>query len=154
MERLHHFFKLAIRQLRRSPGYSLTVLFTLALAIGANTAIVSVVNALLLRDLPYSHPGRIGAIYARAAGSESSAGEENIDGEQWELLRDNVPSVIAGISSLQTSGVNLQYGTGLSALFRRIGPSSVDWPRLFRRRGSAPRPKSSHLELWLVALKL
>src|SRR5262249_41210280 len=116
MERLNHFFKLAIRQLRRSPGYSFTVLFTLALAIGANTAIFSVVNALLLKDLPYAHPGRIGAIYARAAGSESSAGEENIDGEQWELLRDNVPSVIAGISSLQTSGVNLQYGSRVQYL--------------------------------------
>src|SRR5215472_13172737 len=111
MERLHHFFKLAIRQLRRSPGYSFTVLFTLALAIGANTAIFSVVNALLLRDLPYAHPDRIGAIYSRTAGSVSSAGEENIDGEQWELLRDNVPSVIASLSSLRTSGVNLQYGS-------------------------------------------
>jgi predicted permease len=92
------------------------VLFTLALAIGANTAIFSVVNALLLKDLPYAHPERIGTIYARTAGSESSEGNENIDGEQWELLRDNVPSVIAGISSLHTSGVNLQYGSSVQYL--------------------------------------
>jgi predicted permease len=116
MERLNHFFKLAVRQLWRSPGYSFTVLFTLALAIGANTAIFSVVNALLLRDLPYAHPDRIGAIYARTAGSESSDGKRNIDGEQWELLRDNVPSVIAGISGLRTSGVNLQYGSRVQYL--------------------------------------
>ena len=116
MERLHHFFKLAVRQLWLSPGYSFTVLFTLALAIGANTAIFSVVNALLLRDLPYAHPDRIGAIYARTAGSESSDGKRNIDGEQWELLRDNVPSVIAGMSGLHTSGVNLQYGSRVQYL--------------------------------------
>ena len=75
MEHLNRFFNLAVRQFRRSPGYSFTVLFTLALTIGANTAIFSVVNALLLRDPPYSHPDRIGAIYARFTGSES--GEED-----------------------------------------------------------------------------
>lgn len=87
-ESLNHFFKLAVRQLWRSPGYSCTVLFTQALAIGANAAIFSVVNALLLGDLPYAHAERIGVIYARNAGSESGDGKRNIDGEQWELLRD------------------------------------------------------------------
>ncbi len=116
MEGLNHFFKLAVRQLRRSPGYSFTVLFTLALAIGANTAIFSVVNALLLKDLPYAHPDRIGAIYTRLTGSQSGEGSQNIDGEQWELLRDNVPSVLAGISALHTSGVNLQYGSRVQYL--------------------------------------
>jgi predicted permease len=116
MEQLNRFFNLAIRQFRRNPGYSFTVLFTLALTIGANTAIFSVVNALLLRDPPYSHPDRIGVIYARFAGSESSDEDQNINGEQWELLRDNVPSVIAGISSLHASGVNLQYGTRVQYL--------------------------------------
>jgi hypothetical protein len=38
------------------------VLFTLAHAIGANTAIVFVVNALLLKDPPYAHPGRVGRV--------------------------------------------------------------------------------------------
>jgi macrolide transport system ATP-binding/permease protein len=116
MERLNHFFRLVLRQLWRSPGYSFTVLFTLALAIGANTAIFSLVNALLLKELPYAHPDRIGAIYARFAGSESTDGRKNIDGEQWELLRDNVPSVITGISSMHTSGVNLQYGSRVQYL--------------------------------------
>jgi predicted permease len=116
MERLNHYLKLAVRQFRRSPGYSFTVLFTLALAIGANTATFSVVNALLLKDLPYAHPDRIGAVYARTTGSESSDGKRNIDGEQWELLRDNVPSVMAGLSGLRTSGVNLQYGSRVEYL--------------------------------------
>ena len=116
MEGLNNFFKLAVRQLRRSPGYSFTVLFTLALAIGANTAIFSVVNALLLKDLPYAHPDRIGAIYTRVTGAQSGEGNQNIDGEQWELLRDNVPSVLAGISGLHTSGLNLQYGSHVQYL--------------------------------------
>ena len=50
----------AVRQLRRNPGFTLTVIVTLALSVGANTAIFSIVNALLLTGLPYPHPERMG----------------------------------------------------------------------------------------------
>ena len=49
----------AWRQLRRSPGLSLVVLLTLALGIGANTALFSVLNALVLRTLPVKDPDRL-----------------------------------------------------------------------------------------------
>ena len=101
----------AVRQLWRSPGFVVTVVLTLALSIGANTAIFSMVNALLLEALPYPHPERIGTLYARTTGPESSDVRRNIDGEQWELLRDNAPSLISAVSSLRTSGVNLQAGS-------------------------------------------
>jgi hypothetical protein len=57
--------RFAVRQLGRNPGFTVTVILTLALSIGANTAIFSVVNALLLKSLPYSHPERMGTIYTR-----------------------------------------------------------------------------------------
>ncbi len=100
----------ALRQLRRNPGFTATVLVTLALSIGANTAIFSVVNALMLRRLPYPQPERMGTIFMRVAGGRSSESPHWIDGTQWELLRDNVPTLVSAISSGMASGVNLQAG--------------------------------------------
>jgi predicted permease len=98
------------RQLLRNPGFTSAVVVTLALAIGANTAIFSIVNALILKNLPYAHPERIGTIFMRVQGSEAFGGRHAIDGEQWELLRDTVPSLMSAISSSISSGVNLQAG--------------------------------------------
>src|SRR5207249_6214478 len=116
METLIQYLKPAVRQLWRNPGFTVTVVFTLALSIGANTAIFSIVNALLLKELPYAHPERIGTIYARTTGSQSSDVRRTIDGEQWELLRDNVPSLTSAVSGLRTSGVNLQAGSHVQYL--------------------------------------
>ncbi|HEX4785069.1 MAG TPA: ABC transporter permease [Candidatus Sulfotelmatobacter sp.] len=100
--------RFAVRQLRRNPGFTVTVILTLALSIGANSAIFSVVNALLLKSLPYSHPERMGTIYTRITGPTSSDERHHLNGEQWELLRDNVPSLLSSVSAPRTLGVNLQ----------------------------------------------
>jgi predicted permease len=97
-----------VRQLRRNPGFTATVIVTLALSIGANTAIFSIVNAVLLESLPYSHPDRIGTIYTRMRGSRVSDERHHIDGEQWDLLRDNVPALMPAISNIRSQGVNLE----------------------------------------------
>lgn len=105
-----------LRQFRRNPGFTATVILTLGLSVGANTAIFSIVNALILTSLPYSHPERMGAIYTRIRGTAVTDERHHIDGEQWELLRDQVPALLSGLSSIRASGANLEAGRQIEYL--------------------------------------
>src|ERR1700686_2902057 len=55
-------FRFALRQLKRSPGFAVTAILTLALAIGANTAIFTLLNQALLRALPVKSPGQLAVL--------------------------------------------------------------------------------------------
>src|SRR5579862_1443941 len=59
MEELSRDLRYGARVLRKSPSFTVTVILTLALSIGANTAIFSVVSGLLLRPLPFRQPERL-----------------------------------------------------------------------------------------------
>src|SRR5690349_16161553 len=58
--------KYAMRVLRRTPVFTTTAIVTLALAIGANTAVFSLVDAILIKPLPYPEPERLAYVVARA----------------------------------------------------------------------------------------
>jgi hypothetical protein len=61
--------RVSLRSLLKRPGFSLVVIITLALGIGANTAVFSVFDAVLLSPLPYREPERLVAVFARATNS-------------------------------------------------------------------------------------
>ncbi len=104
----------ALRQLARNPGFTATVILTLALSIGANTAIFSIVNALMLKSLPYPQPDRIGTLFQRTQGPDPSDQQRWIDGTQWERLRDNVPSLTSAVYAALAGGANLQAGSQIA----------------------------------------
>ena len=67
--------RFALRQLHRSPGFAAAVVITLALAIGVNTAVFSLLDGFLLRTLPYPQPERImklGRQYSGGVGYSNS----------------------------------------------------------------------------------
>src|SRR5437016_3013108 len=77
--------KFAFRQLLKNPGFTAVAVLTLALGIGANTSIFTVVNALLLRSLPVSNPGELVQVLTRSGSSEANSFSYPL----YRMLRDD-----------------------------------------------------------------
>ncbi|HTV15301.1 MAG TPA: ADOP family duplicated permease [Acidobacteriaceae bacterium] len=123
--------RFAMRQLRRSPGFAAAVVVTLALAIGVNTAVFSLLDGFLLRRLPYPQPERLAVLenHQQMKGNPAQfEDDDSSDNAEWRALRESVPSVqaaIAGDAFSSTEGVNLQASPGAGGSTRYVHGARV-----------------------------
>jgi putative ABC transport system permease protein len=148
METLLQDFRYGLRMLRKSPGFTAVAVLTLALGIGANTAIFSVIQGVLLRPLPYDHPQQLIEIWNSYLPAVPLGGLSAGDFHDWQQ-RATAVSEMAGFSWRQ-SGANLtgdeapqrvELNYASSNLFHMLGAKPVAG-RFFllqeNQRGGAP----------------
>ena len=109
LEGLWGDFAYALRQLRKNPGYAFTTILTLALGIGATTAVFSLVNAVLLRPLPFPEPDRLMWLSQQdhslpGLAAESLSYPDYFDWRAQNHTLSGLASYIAGGVVLQTRG--------------------------------------------------
>jgi putative ABC transport system permease protein len=132
----------ALRSLARAPGFTLVALVTLALGIGSTTAIFSVVDAILLRPLPYPEPGAI----VRLLSSTRSTREGNFSAADYldyrndshsfttvAAYRPDIVDLTGGAEALRLTALETTPGYfdvfGVPALHGRVYRESTDSPR-------------------------
>src|SRR5678816_3322385 len=127
MEAILSELRLAARSLRRTPAVTFAVLLTLAIGIGANTAVFSVVDGLLLRPLPYPHPDRLGLIWIQSPGigifQDWPSPGQFLDVKAQNRSFDDM-AIVHGGTSTMTGGeepVRLEVLRTTAAMFTMLG---------------------------------
>jgi putative ABC transport system permease protein len=143
--------RFAVRRLRRAPAFTITAILTLALGTGATASVFSLVNAVLLRPLPWRSPDAVGLIWPiQPSGERTWLSFPEIE----ELQRDlTTVSGVAGFTDVRPTLVSNGTGTELQALavshnfFALLGVSPVagrDFTRADDRPGATPVVILSH----------
>lgn len=123
-------FRYALRGLRRSPAFTIVAVLTLALGIGANTAMFTVLSAVLLRPLPYPSPEELVMVWSERPNQNLREGRSSYwDVEQWRTHGTS----IADLAVFDGATVNL---TG-SGEYERISSVRIS-PNFFTLMGIQP----------------
>jgi len=125
---------IAIRQLRRSPGFAITAVLTLAFGIGATTAVFSLVDGVLLRPLPFANPSRLATL-----GDQVNGGGMGEDGDPGWVTAPEVVTYQRETRSFDSLGGYTSISYELSGVGQ---PAQIDasrtTPSVFSVLGVAP----------------
>src|SRR5688572_22751659 len=118
--------KFAFRQLLKNPGFTFVAVLTLALGIGANTAIFSVLNTIMFRPLPYPEPERLVRVFRTSAQSQSwpHSPANFLDHRDQNTVFEHLVAFTRSQSSLVQSGEPAESLRGITAtsdLFPTLG---------------------------------
>ncbi len=122
MQGLRQDLRYAIRTLLKAPAFTLIAIITLALGIGANTAIFTLVNGLLLKPLPFAEPDELMLVHLTRAGRRSRPGRVSGDG-----------LVVPEVSDVREAAAGVRAARALFA------PTRMQPDRHGRRSGTHPR---------------
>src|SRR4051794_7189495 len=119
LETLGRDVRYAWRMLRKTPGFTAIALVTLAVGIGVNTAVFTVVNGLLLKPLPYPEPERLATVQTLIRSPRGQNNNESVDGNTFLAIHEAAATVDSAISAAAFSGgVNL-VANGVAANVRQ-----------------------------------
>jgi predicted permease len=122
---MYNDLRYAFRQLIRNPGFTVVVVLTLALSIGANTTLFSVVNAILLRPLPYQNPDKLVALFMRFTGIGIPKDQNAVSAPEFMDLRRFANS-FSHLAAISATNFNLR----VSEIPERMAGAAVS-PSLF-----------------------
>ena len=141
MNTLFQDIRYGLRMLLKNPGFTAVAIFSLALGIGANTAVFSVVNAVLLKSLPYRNPESIVLVWGEDKAAGNSRGQVSAtDVADWRT-RNHVFEEITAFGSVRPSlsGIGPDMNASESDIKERRFPNRrVFWPSFNGRFGKRP----------------
>ncbi|HEY4588109.1 MAG TPA: ABC transporter permease, partial [Thermoanaerobaculia bacterium] len=143
----------SLRSLRRSPAFTLVAVLCLALGIGANAAIFSVLNAVLLRPLPYAEPERLVRAYETLSGGGRRGSVSFANFLDWREQGTGFERLAAwaeGSFTLQGAGgqpEQIPVIAGTAGLFQLLGARPVAG-RVFSARGETGNVVVLSEKLW------